>query len=128
MSQPRGPEPASHGPSPGPVDPPAYVMVVEDDATVADVLRDVLAGSPWEMVFVADGEEAIAASGVEVAVYLPLYRAVRQKIADAGGHLRDTGVGSSVWLGNFRVDGRRNFNNGRASGANAPGKVGTSAV
>ena len=59
MSQPRGPEPASHGPSPGPVDPPAYVMVVEDDATVADVLRDVLAGSPWEMVFVADGEEAI---------------------------------------------------------------------
>jgi starch synthase len=50
--------------------------------------------------------EALHASGVDVAVYLPLYRTVRQKVADAGARLVDTGVGSSVWLGGFRVDGR----------------------
>ena len=45
--------------SPGIVAPRARVMVVEDDATVADVLREVLADEPFELTFVATAEEAM---------------------------------------------------------------------
>ena len=39
--------------------PPARVMVVEDDASVADVLREVLADEGFALTFVPSGEEAI---------------------------------------------------------------------
>ena len=39
--------------------PPARVMVVEDDASVADVLREVLADEGFALTFVLSGEEAI---------------------------------------------------------------------
>ena len=45
--------------SPGIVAPRARVMVVEDDATVADVLREVLVDEPFELTFVATAEEAM---------------------------------------------------------------------
>jgi len=45
--------------SPGIVAPRARVMVVEDDASVADVLREVLADGAFELTFVASGEEAM---------------------------------------------------------------------
>ncbi len=57
-------------PEPGPErEPPAppgliavrpRVLVVEDDETVADVLREVLAVEPYELAFAASGEEAVA--------------------------------------------------------------------
>lgn len=59
MTTPHGPESRPHGPTHGPDVPPAYVMVVEDDPTVSDLLRDVFAGEPWEMRFVDNGEEAM---------------------------------------------------------------------
>jgi signal transduction histidine kinase len=36
-----------------------HVLVVEDDETVADVLREVLADEPYELAFAASGEEAL---------------------------------------------------------------------
>ena len=59
MTTPQGPEPRTTGPSHVPDAPPAHVMVVEDDPTVADLLRDVFAGEPWEMRFVDNGEDAM---------------------------------------------------------------------
>ncbi len=40
--------------------PPARVLVVEDDESVADVLRDVLADLPYQLSFAASAEEAMA--------------------------------------------------------------------
>jgi signal transduction histidine kinase len=45
--------------SPGIVAPRARVMVVEDDDTVADVLREVLVDGAFELTFVATAEEAL---------------------------------------------------------------------
>ncbi len=45
--------------SPGIVAPRARVMVVEDDASVADVLREVLEEESFELTFVASAEEAM---------------------------------------------------------------------
>ena len=45
--------------SPGIVAPRARVMVVEDDDTVADVLREVLADGAFELTFVATAEQAL---------------------------------------------------------------------
>ena len=39
--------------------PPARVMVVEDDDTVADVLREVLSGEPYDLLFADTGENAM---------------------------------------------------------------------
>ncbi len=39
--------------------PPARVLVVEDDKSVADVLREVLSDEPFELSFAASGEEAL---------------------------------------------------------------------
>ena len=50
---------AASGTPPEIIAPPAYVMVVEDDETVADVLRDVLAGEPLELEFATSGDEAV---------------------------------------------------------------------
>ena len=47
--------------SPGIVAPRARVMVVEDDDSVADVLREVLADGAFELTFVATAEEAMRA-------------------------------------------------------------------
>ena len=41
--------------------PPARVMVVEDDDTVADVLREVLSGEPYQLVFSDTAEKAMTA-------------------------------------------------------------------
>jgi len=48
------------GPSPGGpvIQPQPRVLVVEDDATVADVLREVLVDQPYELVFAASAEKA----------------------------------------------------------------------
>ncbi len=40
--------------------PPARVMVVEDDETVADVLREVLSGEPYELVCADSAEKAMS--------------------------------------------------------------------
>ncbi len=45
--------------------PPARVMVVEDDDTVADVLREVLSGEPYELLFADTAEKAMAAITAE---------------------------------------------------------------
>ena len=43
-----------------PLAPPARVMVVEDDETVADVLREVLSGEPFDLLFADTAEKAMA--------------------------------------------------------------------
>lgn len=50
--------------------------------------------------------QALYELGAEVAVFLPLYREVRRKIAQSESSLMDTGAVSSVWMGAHRVDGR----------------------
>lgn len=50
---------ASSGTPPELIAPPAYVMVVEDDQTVADVLREVLQDEPLELEFASSGDEAV---------------------------------------------------------------------
>ena len=50
---------AASGTPPEIIAPPAYVMVVEDDETVADVLRDVLVDEPLELEFATSGDEAV---------------------------------------------------------------------
>jgi signal transduction histidine kinase len=58
MSPEPGPE-RERTPPPGVVAPKARVLVVEDDASVADVLREVLGDEPYELAFAASGEEAL---------------------------------------------------------------------
>lgn len=50
---------ASSGTPPELIAPPARVMVVEDDETVADVLREVLQDEPLELEFATSGDEAV---------------------------------------------------------------------
>jgi signal transduction histidine kinase/DNA-binding response OmpR family regulator len=45
--------------SPNMIVPAARVLIVEDDPTVADVLREVLCEEPYELVFAATGDEAL---------------------------------------------------------------------
>ncbi len=48
--------------------------------------------------------KALAHRGCDVAVYVPLYAAVRTTIASKGARLVDTGVVSQVWVGGHRLD------------------------
>ncbi|MSQ82603.1 MAG: glycogen synthase [Myxococcales bacterium] len=50
--------------------------------------------------------KALAALGHDVAVYVPLYRQVRQSVGARGARLVDTGAVSHVWMGGHRVDAR----------------------
>ena len=50
---------AAANPAPALLAPPARVMVVEDDETVADVLREVLSGEPYELLFADTAEKAM---------------------------------------------------------------------
>lgn len=50
--------------------------------------------------------KALAGAGCEVAVYVPLYRAVKTAIMQRNGRLVDTGVQSAVWIGGHRLDSR----------------------
>lgn len=49
---------------------------------------------------------ALRELGADVAVFLPLYRTVRERIYGRGCALQDTGAVSSVWFGAHRLDGR----------------------
>lgn len=50
--------------------------------------------------------KALAALGHDVAVYVPLYRQVRQSVGTRGARLIDTGAVSHVWMGGHRIDAR----------------------
>jgi starch synthase len=50
--------------------------------------------------------KALAALGCDVAVFVPLYRAMRATLLAKGARLVDTGASSSVWMGGHRLDSR----------------------
>src|SRR5262245_54177088 len=52
-------DPGTHVAAEPQAPPPARVLVVEDDETVAEVLREVLGGEPMELAFAATAEEAL---------------------------------------------------------------------
>ena len=62
---PRAPGESLRGPAAGPGDPgssgapPARVLIVEDDDTVSDVLREVLSDEPMELAFASSAEQAL---------------------------------------------------------------------
>ncbi len=50
--------------------------------------------------------QALQDAGLQVAVCIPLYRDAREKIAQRGARLEDTGASASVWMGGHRLDSR----------------------
>ncbi len=50
--------------------------------------------------------KALAKLGCQIAVFVPLYRQVRQNVGSRGARLIDTGVTAQVWIGDHRHDSR----------------------
>ena len=50
--------------------------------------------------------KALAQLGCDVAVFVPLYRQVRQNVGSRGARLIDTGATAQVWIGGHRHDSR----------------------